>query len=493
MKVKTINTFSGGLAEDVREPRTSTFTTCKGFDSSRKKNTLIPYGELETEALSSGDINDKIVSDIVLDSNGLMVAVGRNGAVSPLVIDLLRKDSASDIASTWTSFTTLSGAGGYRKNSLAYYSGKTYLLDASFNVRRYDGSWNNVGTVDVSSTWSTMLVPRPFVHPLDDILYFAGRQSLARVDGTTYSDITDVSVPNHLEISSLTDYGAYLAIAATPLYTGVSKVFLWNRDTTLTTFTESITWGEDSLLILENVSGTLVGVSINDKSYSPSTTYSSVKSKKLTIRSYDGGTPKTVIELDVSSNFSLKNFKQKVGEKLYFTGDYDDSLYVVYKDTNGTVVVSKDRFINNGDPVTTFNGFFIYGDYLFSMFDTSGGSGKFFRTKVTSSYTATSVYESLTNHSMDLEDRTKKKKLHFVSVAKSSTTGQLVVSVSVDGGAYQAVATLAASTSLVKKESRLASGSPFVEGYEFKFKVESTAGAELTELKYAYEVVEKNI
>lgn len=42
MKTKVLNTFSGGLAEDVREPRTSTFTTCKGFDSSRKKKYSYP-------------------------------------------------------------------------------------------------------------------------------------------------------------------------------------------------------------------------------------------------------------------------------------------------------------------------------------------------------------------------------------------------------------------------------------------------------------------
>jgi hypothetical protein len=122
-------------------------------------------------------------------------------------------------------------------------------------------------------------------------------------------------------------------------------------------------------------------------------------------------------------------------------------------------------------------------------FDTN----KFYRTNVSSALYPTATYESLINPNMTLDDRTKLKKLKFVSVAKASTTGQLVVYVSVDGGAYQSVVTLTASSKLVKKESRLATGGQFTEGYEFKFKVESTSGAELTEIKYAYELVEKNI
>lgn len=493
MITRTINTFTGGIAEDLREPSTTSFSTCKGFDSTTHDHKLTPYSDLEAESLTSGDITDKRFSDIVRGSGGLLLAVGRNSAGSPAVFDLFGKASTTNIASTWESFTSLSGAGGYRSNSLTYYANKTYVLDASFNVRRYDGAWTNEGSVDVSSTWSTMLVPKPFIHPLDDILYFAGNQALAKIDGTTYSDITSVSVPTSLVISSITDYGSDLAIACTPLYSDISRVFLWDRNTSTTTFRENIPWGEDSLLILENVEGVLVGISINEKSYEPTASYTTVKNKKLTIRAYQGGTPRVIKEIDVPDTFSLRNYKQKVGGKLYFGGDNDDSLFVVYKDNFGDIIISRDRLLNNGDVVTTLRGFSLVGDYLFTMFDTGSTTGNVYRTKVTSTYTNESTYESLINPNMTLDDRTKLKKLKFVSVAKASTTGQLVVYVSVDGGAYQSVVTLTASSKLVKKESRLATGGQFTEGYEFQFKVESTSGAVLTEVKYAYEVVEKNI
>ena len=493
MITRTINTFTGGIAEDLREPSTTSFSTCKGFDSTTFSHKLVPYSDTEAEALTSGDITDRRFSDIIRGNGGLLIAVGRNGGASPTVFDLFGKASTTNIASTWASFASLSGAGGYRSNSLTYYAGKNYVLDTSFNVRRYDGSWSNEGAVDVSSTWSTMLVPKPFIHPLDDILYFAGNQALAKIDGTTYADITSVSVPVSLVISSLTDYGSDLAIACTPLYSDISRVYLWDRNTATTTFRENIPWGEDSLLILENIDGILVGVSINEKSYEPTASYTTVKNKKVTVRAYQGGTPQVIKEIDVPDTFSLRNYKQKVGGKLYFGGDNDDSLFVVYKDKTGSIVVSRDRLLNNGDAVTTLRGFSLVGDYLFSMFDTAGTSGNVYRTKVTSTYTNESTYESLINPNMTLDDRTKLKKLKFVSVAKASTTGQLVVSVSIDGAAYVTVATLTTGGKLVKKEIKTATGIALPDGYEFQFKVESTTGAELTEIKYGYDVIEKNI
>ncbi len=279
----------------------------------------------------------------------------------------------------------------------------------------------------------------------------------------------------------------------TPLYSDISRVFLWDRNTSTTTFRENIPWGEDSLLILENIDGILVGVSINEKSYEPTASYTTVKNKKVIVRAYQGGTPRVIKEIDVPDTFSLRNYKQKVGSKLYFGGDHDDALFVVYKDKSGNIVVSRDRLLNNGSVVTTLRGFSLVGDYLFTMFDTASLTGNVYRTKVTSTYSSASTYESLINPNMTLDDRTKLKKLKFVSVAKASTTGQLVASVSIDGGAYTTVATLAASDKLVKKETKTATGIALPDGYEFQFKVESTGGAEQTEVKYSYEIAEKNI
>lgn len=493
MIVKTITNFNGGIAEDPREHKTDSFVTCKGFNSSTKDHTLVPYPETEAETLSSGDITEKRISDVIVANDGILLAVGRNSAATPTTFDLLDKDSSTDISSAWTSFTSLSGVGGYRKNSLSFYKGSYFVYDEGFNIRKYDGSWSNIGNLGITSYWDSMLVPKPFIHPLDDNLYFAVSQSISVLDNTTLTAFSGSPIPTDMFVSSLTDFGAYLAIACAPAINGVSRVFLWDRDTTRTTFTENINWGEGSLLVLENVGGVLVGVSVSDNSYSTTTQFVTTKNKKLTIRAYTGGTPQVIKELEVSDTFVLRNIKAQVNGKLYFGGDYDDSLYVVYKDRTGRIVVSKDRLLNNGSAITTLRGFSVVGDYLFAMYDTAGSSGLFYRTKVSPSYTASSTYTTLKNPLMEVGDRGKKKKLHYVSVGKTSTTGQLVCSVSVDGGSYTTVSTLTAGGKLFKKESRTTAGTPFTDGYEFQFKVESTGGAEFTELKYAYEDIEKNI
>ena len=80
------------------------------------------------------------------------------------------------------------------------------------------------------------------------------------------------------------------------------------------------------------------------------------------------------------------------------------------------------------------------------------------------------------------------------SIAKASTTGQLVLKYSVDGSSYVTLATLtAASGLLVLKGINEASGSPLLDGYEFQFKIESTGGAQITELKYEYEEISELI
>jgi hypothetical protein len=43
------------------------------------------------------------------------------------------------------------------------------------------------------------------------------------------------------------------------------------------------------------------------------------------------------------------------------------------------------------------------------------------------------------------------------------------------------------------KAVREAAGAPLGTGYEFQFRVESTNGAELTEIKYDYEVIKELI
>jgi hypothetical protein len=361
------------------------------------------------------------------------------------------------------------------------------------------GTWtaSTVGTIaGISSYWTNEMGVKPFVHPADDILYIARQRYLAKVNNTTFTDITSVVIPSTQFITSLTDYDSDIAIATAPMFEGgKSRVFIWNRDTSTSTFRSNIDWGEGSLLILENIGGTLIGVSTSEASYSPQTSYTTTKTKKITIRVLSGGQAVVIKELTVPSTFTLKNFKARSSDRFYFGGDNGDALYVVRKNADGTITVSKDRFVNNGSAYTTLRGIAIYGDYLFTMFDTAGQSGNVYRTKVTSSYTNTSIWETNINPSMALDDRVKLKSLKTVSVSTSPmpANGQITVKYSVDGGAYENILTETTDSKITTPTGSDANGAPFKDGIEYQFKVESTGGAEVTELRYEYEVIDQQL
>lgn len=494
MSVVTISQFDGGQAQDEREPSTTTLSSSKNFDIISKTNTLTPYGETESEARTSGDINDNRISNIVRDRTGYIYAIGRTSAATPTGITAYVKSSATDIASTYDSHSTIAAAYALKPcSSIATYD-NIFLMNKNNEVKKltFPTTWSTAGTIPTSSTWDSELSVKPHIHPLDKNVYFAAQQYLAKVDTAgTYSNISSVVVPTTHYISSLTNYGGYLAIATTPAVAGNSRVYLWERDTSLSTFQESIDWGEGSLLILENIGGVLVGVSINENTYSSSSSYTTSKVKKLTIRALAGAQAVIIKEIEIDSTVSLRNYKTVVNGRLYFGCDNDDCLYVVTKNKAGSWIITKDRYMANLETITTLRGFEIINDYLFVMYDTASTTGNFYRTKVTSGYTFSSKLETLINHGMPIADRTKHKQLQAISVSKAENVGQMTLQYSVDGSAFTSIGT--DMTGLVNKMINEYTGEPFLDGYEYKFIVVSDGGASPTELKYSYTTDEELI
>jgi len=492
MNVVVLNNFTGGLSEDPREQKGNTFVSTSNLDTISSSNKLSPYVSTEAEALGTGDITDSLISDFVRASDGYVYAVGRTSTAIPTGTTFFVKSSGTNIASTYNSHASSGAAFPFRANSLVWYINAFYYIGASgtHQLRKLTppSTFSTAGTLATTASWENELIPRPFVHPLKKFLYASVGQYFARVnEAGTYLNLTSLVLPISQLTSSLTNYGSWLAIGTAPIFTGGrSTVYLWDMAEDRT-FNEAIDFGEGSLMILENIGGTLVGVSISDANYSSLSTYTTTQTKKLTIRMLSGGESIIVKELEVPSTFSLKNYKATINGRLYFGGDNSDSLYVIYKDKTGALIVSKDRYIANGTTATTLRGFNIFGDYLFVAYDTASTTGNVFRTFVTPQYNFSSFYESNINPNMPKEDRTKRKQLMSVSVANASATGALSIQVSVDGGAYSTIGTIL--NKIVNKMTNLSDGNPFESGYEYQFKIALDTGAELTELKYSYEVM----
>lgn len=104
----------------------------------------------------------------------------------------------------------------YRPNSLCQFLDGFFYITSTHELRKltFPTTFSTAGTIDMTSSWTGELIPRPFVHPLRKYLYASVGQYFARVtDGGSYADLTSLVLPASLYCSSLTDYGSYLAIA----------------------------------------------------------------------------------------------------------------------------------------------------------------------------------------------------------------------------------------------------------------------------------------
>lgn len=503
MITRAINTFTGGMAEDIREPSTTSFSYSSGFDTYSNQHKLTPYRETVTEVSSSGTITDWGMTDVVImryGSTSNLYALGHaSGNSKPKFFE---KGTAMTVTANWDICTNGEDSSGtVIPGSLTAFKGKLYAMKTDgthtyvIDYNRATTTLSATGTLTggYPSVPSSAYWPKPYIHPKSGRLFFgAGGQMGYYTTSWTLLPTDLIPDYNNVYITSFTEYGSWLAIATAPINgDGSSKVHLW--DMVSPNINNTIDFGAGTLAIIENIDGAIVGVMSNEiPSLGTDLTFNS----KIIIKAYAGGTPQDIKEITTTlATFSLQNFKAKGNKRFFFSckatinGTALNQVWVVGK-SKGQWFVTPDRLVNGNTTLSgDVTGLSVIGDVMWVGFDTN----KFYRTNVSSAYYPTATYESLINPNMTLDDRTKLKKLKFVSVAKASTTGQLVVYVSVDGGAYQSVVTLTASSKLVKKESRLATGGQFTEGYEFKFKVESTTGAELTEIKYAYELVEKNI
>ena len=126
-----INDFSGGMAEDQRELRTDTFSAANNFDVVSQTNTITVYPETESEALGSGDITDKRISDIVqFTRDGYIYAIGRTSAAAPTEVTLFVKANNTNIASTYSSHASFATGNTVRAGTLVEYFDNLYCVDS---------------------------------------------------------------------------------------------------------------------------------------------------------------------------------------------------------------------------------------------------------------------------------------------------------------------------------------------------------------------------
>jgi len=383
---------------------------------------------------------------------------------------------------------------------LIYYpkTGLIYGVTGTTTVFGYDPTG--------SAAWADYTVAplsagaRALVHSKDDILYVPYDNKIAKNDNGTWTAVA-LTLPTHLKITSIAEYGNALAIACAPLSgIGESIVYLWNRDETTTVLSQSIPWGEGNLTILEEIEGFLIGVSyIGIFNATAATNFE----QKAVFKYYAGSKPITFKELVNETTFDnspndIPLAKQKVNNYLYFSmkitlnGVIQHGIWKIGRTKSGTFSLVMDRTWNNdvvpvaADEVFSF---ILVGDYMFIAYS-DGGTQDVSKTDDAATFTATAVYETII---LDFDDSSITKKLLSVTVMSEAlpAAGQIVVKYKKEAEtSFTTILTNTTDNSVRKTAINIeSSGDQLPTFKELTLRVESTGKAVITGLKIKAEVI----
>lgn len=513
----TIDNFSGGMTADIRDESSGVVKLAKHFDILSRPKTLTPYHS----QITADAANDTQRIKNFLYYQGILWGLG--GADSNPFGTIYKKTDLT--SATWTATTNNVISHRLINNVFVEYHDFFYGLQggaAPGKVWKYDPTGvavinEDAATGAISTTANlTDRIANGVVHSKDDVLYLACNNVIAKNNNGSWTNAA-LTLPSKYYISAMCEYGNYLAIGCSPYNPGRSVVYLWDRDSSVTTLSESIDWGVGSLQVLEQVEGELIGVSVR------SDVLSNLQNR-LVLRRYSGGTPTVFKELIASSSTGLQLlYGQKFNaNRLYFLAGIEidsvlhQGIWGVGKDAQGRWIVWFDTLPNNDTAITTngLAGFTKIGDYACISYCSNpigqnnylGGNNLFgagygtgYSLTMTSStstaYAGSSLIETVINPGITgaaENDRTANKQLQIVALSYDPipTGGQAILKYKVDGGAWTTIFTETTVGRVVTEDAFDATSTAFTSGREYQFRIESTGGVQPTALKYKYEILQ---
>lgn len=500
-----INQFDGGVALSARPVTLNEQASDNtgGFDIFFDPNKLT---KLETPTVNEGASGASVVAGecYVLDANkrasdGRIIGVGRRSS-SNADFRFYRKDTS--ITGNWTQNTVATASVAANNAFAVLYKDVQYgYFMGTADSRLYQ--YVDDSTVTLKGTtadYHTTICPRPVVHSQDNVLYMAANKTVSKFDGTTFT-ASAITLPFY--ISSMCEYGNYLAIACQSPEGGV--IYLWGRDTTLTTLQDVIKVDNGKLQIIENLDGNLISVS--ETPYDPNSGAIAIAGtfKTIVIRAYNGGSMRLLRQAytgfnENSTNQLLSHIKAiRNGRLLFSTGS--NFLWSFGVNKNGTYTLSRDaQVVATTKTLVSLYGFFVLGDYLFACQRNTTGSpsdGILYRTNGANSSTDwvdTAAYTFPINASMPIEDRLRDKTLTKVSVlmyTPDTNRGTVTLKYSTDNGTTFTTA-ISQSATFTRNTMRFEAsanndGTSFPTAIEFIFKVETIHRIDILDVSYEYE------
>lgn len=419
-----IDRFDGGISNDSRDQRENVCRVVSNFNTITNPRKMTPYRSSEsgddsptTSIKRNFTIARRTGSTYSLYALGVVSGTGR----AEVLYKDLTTGAATDLDdNAWAApAANQSPAGAANFNLFVYYrrTGLIYISVANARIEFFSPTgtaWDGTGQA-ITHTH----IGQGIVHSKDDILYIpyydnAGPTSaIARNNNGTWNN-TALTLPRHYIPTSICEYGNYLAIGCAHT-NGIdnSRVFFWDRDATNALVSESIDWGDGSLIILDTVDGELVGVSQRGgvaTSFSGLPVGSIGAGDKVIFRKLVGNQSVKFLELsaDHAGGFNttiLPLYKQKIDNRLYFqmlielNNAIRDGIWSIGRSApEESLSLVHERTTNNDTALGTedsLRGFIYLGNYLFqSYIDTNHATSKTNDVNDTSPYAHNSIYES---------------------------------------------------------------------------------------------------
>lgn len=484
-----INQFYGGIEDDIRKASATGFAMSKHFDIFSNPQRLTPYRSLEADtetAVSSTDLKQYLIKDFLYASASTkLYGLGQTG--TGLTKILQKADATSGL---WTKPTSSEGNGAVWNG--CFFEFKDYAW--GFQGTNQIFKWGLLSgspsiTNSVSTVASTITSVANGVIAADGNAYMAYNNVIVRI-ATDASTITDLAktVPTNFKITSLANYGSYLAIGCSPKdsFNGQSKVFLWNLSSDL--FAETIDWGEGDLRVLEPIEGLLVG--ITDRYLNNAT---GAGRGSLIIQGYSGGAAQVLKEVytQALTGKSIPTSKVVKNNRLFFAAkimtnssgtEYHEGIWSFgRKNINYPYSLTLD-IIDENINTTGVQGFGAAANYFFIA---HSGDGSVDKTNDAATYAFTSIYETQI-YSYDDPTITKKLEYFTIFTAPIPTGGSITVKYRIDNAtSWTTIGTLSTVGALARNFLNIEStGDNFASFKEVQFRCESTGGVEVTGYKF---------
>jgi len=477
--------FFGGIADDIRKATTNEFQISKHFDVFSNPKRLTPYRSLEADtetSVSATDLKQYLIRDFLYPSaSGKLYGLGQTGAGLTKIVQKAVAESG-----IWTLPASSEGNGAVQNGCFFEYKDYAWGFQGTNQIFKW-GLLSGTPTItnSVATVASTITSVANGLIAADGNAYLAYNNVVVRI-ATDASTITDSAktVPTNYKITSLANYGSYLAIGCSPKdsFNGQSKVFIWNLSSDL--FAETIDWGEGDLRVLESVEGLLVGVT--DRYLNNAT---GAGRGSMIIQGYSGGAAQVLKEVFTQALVGKTMPISKVikNNRLFFaakimtnsTGtEYHEGIWSFgRKNINYPYTLTLDLIDEN---INT-SGIQAFGSAANYFFIAHSGDGSVDKTNDAATYAFTSIFES---QIYSFDDPTITKKLESLSVytAPIPTGGSITAKYKVDDDTtWTTIGSLSTVGALARNFINIEStGANFATSKEVQIRLESTGGAEIT-------------